>query len=119
MTDMSDTIERLGDFREYTVTRFDKAGVTGGKPNPKKVLSEFLIKASVQPASGRDLQRLPEGMRDSQTIAIWTKDELFVADEATQQYPDEVIYRGKRFQVEVCEPWEEAGNFFEALARKI
>lgn len=119
MSDFSDTIERLGDHREYVVTRFAAGQTfTDGVLNPP-ASAPLPIVAMIQPASGRDLQRLTEGLRSSQVIVIWTKTELLTVDEDAQQLPDQITYLGKLFQVERCEPWAETGGFFEVLARKV
>lgn len=119
MSDMSDTIERLGDYREYTVTRYAQGQtfVDGKLETPAS--APLSIVALIQPASGRDLQRWPEGLRSSQVIVIWTKTELRTVDEDAEQLPDQISYRDTLFQIEKCEPWEETGGFFEALARKV
>lgn len=119
MSDMSDTIERLGDYREYTVTRYTVGqAFTAGNLNVP-ASTPLPIVAMIQPASGRDLQLLDEGLRSSQVIVVFTKTELLTANEAIQQLPDKISYRSQLFQVERVEPWEETGGFFECLARKV
>lgn len=122
MSDFSDTIERLGDFAEYTATRYKVRGTTDGKVDPLRVESTFPFLACVQPASGKDLQRLDEGMRTSEVIVLWTKTKLLVlgktADKETKP-PDTLVYENDTYQVEACDNWGALGNYYEALARKV
>ena len=123
MTDMSDTIERLGDWSEFVVTRYKARGTTDGEVDPLRIEETPTIVASIQPASGRDLQRLPEGLRSSEVIVIWTKTLLKVLGSTNSagatQPADTLVYEGETYQVERCERWVQAGNFYEALARKV
>ncbi len=123
MSDMSDTIERLGDWQEYTVTRYQEQGTTDGIADPVVVDSTFPIVASIQPATGKDLQRLPEGLRTSEVLAVWTKTFLRVLGtvqvSGNRQPPDTLVYESETYQIETCDRWVQAGNYFKVLARKV
>lgn len=71
----------------------------------KTVLSEAAVSAvgSVQPANQKDIIRLPEAMRTRDVRGFWIKAPI-LADGASQ-YPDIIVYAGKRFQVISIEPW--------------
>lgn len=117
MSDMSDTIERLGNFNEYTVTRYKARSTTDGEADPLRVETTITIVAAIQPASGRDLLRLEEGQRLSEVIVLWTKTPLY---SHRQGYPpDTLVYKGEVYQIESIERWDDMGNFYEALARLV
>lgn len=118
-TDFSDTIERLGDFQEYVVTRYKTRGTTNGKADPLRIDTTITITAAIQPASGRDLARLGEGFRLSEVVVIWTATMLRVLDEDTGKPPDTIVYEDEIYQVESCDRWHIAGNYYEALARRV
>lgn len=123
MSDLSDTIERLGDWQEYTVTRYKTQGTTEGFVDPLRVDSTLTIKAAIQPATGRDLQRLPEGLRTSEVIAVWTQTMLRVLgtiqSTGESQPPDTILYESESYQIETCDRWVQAGNYYKALARRL
>lgn len=73
------------------------------------------IVASVQPASGEDLQRLPEGARLADAIVIYYAGEL--TPERTDGYADVVIWRGRRYQVKSADPYGNYGaGYWRAVA---
>lgn len=75
--------------------------------------------ASVQPASGRDLQRLPEGERSGEVLAVWTTLELRTADAATGVLADRLAFRGRVFEVVHVDAWQEAGGYVKALVMAV
>lgn len=117
MSDMSDTIERLGDGATYTVTRYKARGTTDGEADKLRIETTLTITAAIQPASGRDLLRLEEGLRLSEVIVIWASTALRVLD--GPKPPDTLVYQDETYQLEAIERWQEAGNFYEALARRV
>lgn len=66
----------------------------------------------VQPISGSDLKRLPEGVSSSNVVSIW----LTTNDVKTG---DEITLKGERFQVVHRDGWGDAGNYTKAIARKL
>lgn len=79
------------------------------------------ITASVQPASGRDLMRLPEGLRTGDVVTIIADaDVLRTADERTGLIADHIVHDEEEYEV------VEVQNFrmpqmehLEALARRV
>lgn len=78
------------------------------------------IEAVVHPAMGRDLERLPEGLRNRETIWVFTGAELRC--ETTDSQPDLIEYRPggdadpKLYRVYLCEDWTRQGGHYRALA---
>lgn len=68
------------------------------------------IQASVQPATGKDLLRLPEGRRANQTRVIFTTTELFVGDQGDPFLADVVMINGEPWEVQHVETWLQAGQ---------
>lgn len=96
----------------YTVTRRGASSYVAGVRVPPSS-STFQIIASVQPATGLDVQRLPEGKRNQESIKLWTPTELKSA-ERTQE-PDLVAIDGASFEVQTCKRWDKLGNYFEVI----
>ncbi len=101
---------------DYTVTRRTQVAPSSGRASAPTTAT-ISIAACVQPASGRQLQRLPEGMRESEAIAIWCDLELKI--KTSTGLPDLVSYRGASYEVQLVKPFDELGNYFEAVAVKV
>lgn len=69
--------------------------------------TSLTIRASVQPATGRDLVRLPEGRRSTETRVIYTVTQLY-ADGPTYQ-ADRVTIDGSVWEVQHVETWAQPG----------
>lgn len=54
---------------------------------------------SVQPASGRTLQRLPEALRVANVSSFWVKGKI--VSDGSCQYPDIISFKGQRYAVQV------------------
>lgn len=74
------------------------------------------ITASVQPAVGNDLLRLPEGQRNRETLKVISLGEMRTADPTLDQQADTFDLYGRTYQVEQVLPW--GGAFYEALAQR-
>lgn len=61
---------------------------------------------SVQPASQKDIIRLPEAMRLKDLRSFWVRGEI----KAGGVYPDILVFANKRFQVFAVEPWDNYGS---------
>jgi hypothetical protein len=117
--DLSDVIEALG-TDTYVVTRSTSAqGDDGHGRVAAGAITTLPIVASIQPASGRVLERLPEGERSGDFIRVWTATPLQTTDATTGLAGDTLVYKGKSYQVEQVNDWSESGNFCDALARQV
>lgn len=76
----------------------------------KNVLVESSVDTvgSVQPASGKDIKRLPEGLQSSDLRAFYIKAEI--TTDGAGKYPDIIVFNSKRFIVQLCEPWLNFGQ---------
>jgi len=119
LANLASTIRRLSGSPVATVTRGAAGTYTAGRLTPGALTTTTLAVVNIQPASGRDLLRLPEGVRTRETVAIWTSDELRTANEATGAPADVVNYGGASYQVELVEDWVGLGGFRKAIAAKV
>jgi hypothetical protein len=62
----------------------------------------------IQPASGKALQRLPEALRLANVRSFWVKGTIIT--DGNGQYPDILVYRGTRFQVQTVMDWSNYGE---------
>jgi hypothetical protein len=81
-----------------------------------------LTGAPVHPATGRDLERLPEGLRARE--AIWVYSPVEVACEEAGMQPDILVYQpagdaaAKRYVAYSCEDWRSQGGHWRVLATR-
>lgn len=108
---MGVVIARLAQGR-FTVTRPSGSYVAGRWVEGAATILE--ITASIQPATPKELQRLPEGDRTRDVIAIWTTTELRVGEGAQA---DRVSYGGATYEVQAVERWD-LGAYWKALAAR-
>lgn len=98
----------------YTVTRQGPTTVDVDGRAVTAAPSTFSILASVQPMSGRELQRLSEGLRVAERRVLFTSTSLRVIGA-----PDVVSVDGELWEVETVEHWGPAiGTFFKATIAK-
>lgn len=64
--------------------------------------------ASVQPASGKQIQRLPEALRIADVRAFYIM--LEIIQDSTSAYPDVIVWQGQRYQVQLQNPWLNFGQ---------
>ena len=77
------------------------------------------IQAIVQPASPRDLLRLPENDRTRELVIVFTKEPLEVASPTTGKAGDVVRYGGRLYEVIRREDWEVQSGHFRCYASKL
>lgn len=79
-----------------------------------------VIRASVQPASEKDLLRLPEGLRTRDMVTILTDDELRTANETAQTEADRIEHQGEQYEVVAVERFEMGQlNHYDCVARRV
>jgi len=77
------------------------------------------IEATVQPASGRDMQTLPEGERQKRGIKLYTTTLLKLADQDAKRLADRIAYDSETFEVRHVEEQPRIIPHYKALALRI
>lgn len=94
---------------DVTITRYTANGFdTQGRALAPSSTSST-VRGSVQPVTGQDLKRLPEGTTISEVIAVYLTGAVGPGDEFTID--------GQRYQVEFVAAWSAAGNYTRAVGR--
>lgn len=109
LLDLAPVIDALS-THTLTISRGAPSYASNGRLVPAPVLPTVTVRASVQPLTGRDLAVLPEGYRESEPIAVFTRYRL--------QNGDTFQLDGEAFKVMNVERWGAAGNFVRATAAK-
>lgn len=115
---MADLSSTLASFYTgtYTVTRPSLRTYTDGRLD-LETFATFTTQAVVQPAPARELERLPEGLRTRETVAVWSPVEL--ASQKDSQGADRLEIGGEDFEVQWVEKWDTLGAFWKVLATKV
>lgn len=80
------------------------------------------ITASVVPASERVISWLPEGMRSSEVIQVYTRDEIRGVDEHDGTQPDRLVIDGRTYlaqRVRVLPAFLGTGGHYEVTAVRV
>lgn len=79
--------------------------------------STFTIQASVQPLKGKEMEMLPEGRRNSQSVKIYTDTQLQTVASGN---PDRLVAFGHDFEIQTVEPWQSnVLNHYKCIGIKV
>lgn len=90
-----------------------------GRWKPGTVSAPVSIACSIQPISGKTLERLPEGQRVGDLRVMYTETEVFMANEISQTKSDLVDFKGRRYEVELVEQWFGPIPHFKCVLRGV
>lgn len=113
--DLTDVVNELATGL-YAITRPGPTTYTNGRRNAPSSTT-FEVRGVVYPISGRALDRLPEGLRTHEAIALVTQTELRTASATGEA--DLVTYAGTSYQVQAVDRWRPSGNFYRAVATRV
>jgi hypothetical protein len=100
----------------YTVTRTSAAtSYTDGVRSAPATTTTTVV-GVVQPIPGKDLERLPEGLRDAEVKYLWSTTELKCGPDLE---PDRVSVEGSTWQVEQVRKWDTLGSYWRSVIRKV
>lgn len=117
LSDMSGVLKSFG-LISCTVTRRASNGYDAHGRSVPSTNSTVLILAHVQPLSGRELERLPEGLRTREVRALWTESRLELPEGSTLSDLVELPDRSS-WEVHAREDWSSFGNFLKYLIVKV
>lgn len=102
----------------YNLVRYGAPDVVAGRAS-EPAQEVIPVLAAVIPASGRDLQLLPEEMRTRESVVIFTTSEIRTADDATGAPPDTFEHGGETYQIHTVHDWSRLGGFYRGVALKV
>lgn len=76
------------------------------------------VVGSCWPVTGSSIDLLPEGKRERAAIDVYTLQELQIADDATGDPGDVVVWRGNDYEVVARHSWSR-GEFFAYVAQMV
>lgn len=107
-------VGRWGDA--LTGTRRTAAAFVNGVAQPATA-APLSFRGLVQNATGAQLQRLPEGTRVSETIAVYSQTQLFA--KTASLLADLVVYQGNTYEVSDVRDWSMLAGYFEYLCVRV
>lgn len=110
LADLVDSFSTKPGSGTYPVTRRLSSTFVNGRAVPDPSPTTVQIVASVQPASGRDLLRLPEARRDNETRILFTVTKLWTGDQGGTYEADIVTVDGIAWEVQHVESWIQPGG---------
>jgi len=95
--------------RSVTLTTYAAGAVGADGRWADGAATTSTIKASIQPPSDRQLERLPEGLRQRVTRIAYTTSECLTADQDAGTSPDRITDGSEVYQVVNVAEWPTAG----------
>ena len=100
-----------------SVRRLSSGDYINGEWHTETEAAPFIIVASVQPLTPKEMKTLPEGRRNSQAYRIYTDIELHTIRD---QNPDRVELFGQEFEILSVEIWQnQVIPHYKAIAVKL
>jgi hypothetical protein len=115
--DLSEVIDEF--TVNVPVTRFAPTATVKGRLQEPTPETTFRMAACIQPMTEKELQILPEGLRNQDAVKIYTTTKLRVVDQAQSLIPDRFDYEGATYQVALVDSWHDLGNFYRAVATRV
>lgn len=100
---------------EVTIYSYSAGSYVDGRWVPGTETDETIY-ANVQPTEGEDLNRVPEGRRNLETISIWTDSVLANVNVVTKEQPTQISWNGKRYEIDYLKNW---GGIYHAIATRV
>lgn len=102
--------------KNYNVTRRNPGSYVNGKWVEGSLITPLVAFASIQPMTGREMMRIPEGDRNRERKIAYSADLLKVAEPTAKTKADILNVDGQDFQVESVEPWT---DYWKAVIVKV
>ena|SRR6185312_15402673 len=79
----------------------------------QNTVSDIEMTGTIQPASAKDLQQVPQGDRVTGIIAIWSQQQIYTTHDTnsveTPGVSDIIEWQGDKYRVQSSVPWVDAG----------
>jgi hypothetical protein len=121
---MSSFVAELGDcvllFGETVeIVRALPSPIEHGRRTGRPEEMRFNSMLSVQPVTQSEAQKLPEGLRVSGTVRVFSTCELQTVETSECRVADRFTVEGVTYQVEVVEDWNKTAAYYSCYATRI
>lgn len=79
--------------------------------------TQISVAACVQPLSGRELDRLPELLRQRELRVVFASTELYGTSDAHQA--DQITIDNEQWQVQTVESWATVANYYRVIVARV
>lgn len=119
LTDLQACLDIQGFGAPIKVSRALPSPVEKGRRTGRPEDFKFEVQASVQPLSDKELQQLPEGMRNQGTVWVFSDCELLTVSTSECRVPDRFECNGVTYQIQSVEDWSQTTGHYRCRATRI
>jgi hypothetical protein len=101
---------------DRTFKRFPAGSYTTGRWNTQTP-ADVIIKAHIQPLTGKEKEEVPEGRREKAAIRIYAESLLKGVDDVNKTQPDQVVYENINYEIYQVKNWLDV--WYRALALEV
>ncbi len=115
MDDLSCAIDEIA--VDLTIVRHYPPTVVKGRVQSAPIEKLIKTRGSFQPSKQKELQLLPEGMRNggAMTLFLGGGQDLVTVDTSACKIPDRILYRGATYQVMTVDDWRDTAGYVMAI----
>ncbi len=117
IADLADCVIAFGE--EVEVSRSLPSPVHKGRRTGRPEDKTFSASLSIQSLSTRELEQLPEGMRNSGVVRVFSDTELLTVSTSECRVADRFVCGGVSYQVQMVEDWNRAAGYYSCLATRL
>lgn len=117
IADLADCVAGVGD--EVKIIRALPSAVEKGRRVGRPEERRFVATLSVQPVTQKQLQQLPEGMRNSGTVRVFSDTELLTVSASECRVADRFILDDTTYQIQLVEDWNKTAGYFACFATRV
>lgn len=110
--DFTDVLNDPEEVTSYTLARITLTVDDTGEAS--RSVAESAVSGVILPATDRQLERMPEGDRGSEVVAVYTETLLTAGTSALA--PDEITWNGRTYRVRQVQDWMAVAGYCMALA---
>lgn len=100
----------------YAVRRRASSTYTDGYLDPDS-FTTLSVTGCLQPVTGRELQRMPEGWQDQEVQQLWSP--IYLRTKQDDGAADVLEIDGVLWEVQKCERWDTLGAYWRAYMMKV
>lgn len=121
---MASFVAELGDCvllfgEEVEIIRALPSPIEKGRRTGRPEEERFTSTLSVQPVTQSEVEKLPEGLRLSGTVRVFSTCELKTVQTSECRVADRFEFEGVTYQIEVVEDWNKSAAYYSCYATRI